>query len=74
MGRVAQVIIATDYGLAGWSSIESQWGRDFSPVQTSPGAHPASCKMSTGSFPGDKVRPGRAADHSLPSSATVMEE
>ena len=25
-------------------------------------------------FPGDKLRPGRAADHSLPSSAAVMEE
>ena len=25
-------------------------------------------------FPGDKVRPGRAADHSPPSSAAVMEE
>jgi len=24
-------------------------------------------------FPGGKVRPGRAADHSPPSSATVME-
>ena len=25
-------------------------------------------------FPGGKVRPGRAADHSFPSSAAVMEE
>ena len=25
-------------------------------------------------FPGGKLRPGRAADHSLPSSAAVMEE
>jgi len=30
--------------------------------------------MGKGSFPGDKVRPGRAADHSPPSSAAVMEE
>ena len=30
--------------------------------------------MGTGSFPGGKVRPGRAADHSPPSSAAVMEE
>jgi len=43
-------------------------------LQTGPGAHPASCKMGTGSFPGGKVRPGRAADHSPPSSAAVMEE
>jgi len=26
------------------------------------------------SFPGGKVRPGRAADHSPPASAAVMEE
>ena len=50
-------------------------GTRFSaPVQTGPGAHPASCKMGTGSSPGGKVRPGRAADHSPPSSAAVMEE
>ena len=50
-------------------------GTRFSaPVQTGPGAHPASCKMGTGVFPGGKVLPGRAADHSPPSSAAVMEE
>jgi hypothetical protein len=42
--------------------------KDFSSslcVQTGSGAHPASCKMSTGSpFPGAKARPGRDADHS----------
>jgi len=42
--------IATEL-LAGRSWIESRWGRDFPPVQTDPGAHPASCKMGTGSFP-----------------------
>ena len=51
---------------AGRSGIESRWGRDFPPVQTGPGAHPASCKMGTGSSPKGKVRPGRAADHSPP--------
>ena len=30
--------------------------------------------MGTGSFPGVKVRPVRAADHSPPSSAAVMEQ
>ena len=35
-------------------------------VQTGPGAHPASCTMGTGSFPGVK-RPGRGADHPPPS-------
>ena len=39
---------------AGRSGIESRWGRDFPPVQTGPGAYPASCKMGTGSFPGVK--------------------
>ena len=48
--------------------------RFFVPVQTGPVAHPASCTMGTGSFPWGKVRPGRAADHSPPSSAAVMEE
>ena len=41
----------SDWLRAGRSGIESRWGRDFSPVQTGPGAHPASCKMGTGSFP-----------------------
>jgi hypothetical protein len=37
-------------------------GARFSaPVQTGPGAHPASCTMGTGSFPGVK-RPGCDAD------------
>ena len=40
---------------AGRSGIESRWGRDFPPVQTGPGAHPASCKIGTGSFPGVKA-------------------
>jgi hypothetical protein len=46
--------IETSYGLDG-PGIESRWGARFSaPVQTGPGAHPASCKMRTGSFPGVK--------------------
>ena len=55
------------------SGIESRWGRDFPPVQTGPGAHPASCTMDTGSFLGVE-RPGRAADHSPPCSTAVIEE
>jgi len=43
---------------AGRSGIESRWGRDFLPVQTGPGAHSASCKMGTGSFPGVKCGQG----------------
>jgi hypothetical protein len=39
-------------------------------VQTGSGAHPASYTMGTGgSFQGGKVRLGRDADHSPPSSA-----
>jgi len=72
-GPVSSVGIATELR-AGRSGIESRWGRDFPPVQTGPGAHADSCNMGTGSFPGLKVRPGRAADHSPPSSTAVMEE
>ena len=58
---------------AGRSGERIPMGRDFPPVQTGPGAHPASCTMGTGSFPG--VKYGRcAADHSHPSSAAVMKE
>jgi len=34
------------------TGIQSRWGRDFPPIQTGPGAHPAPCKMSKRSFPG----------------------
>jgi hypothetical protein len=52
LGPGSVVVIATGYGLdVLW--IESHWGVRFStPVQTGPGAHPASCRMGTGSFPG----------------------
>jgi hypothetical protein len=48
-------------------------GARFSaPVQTSPGAYPASCTMDTESFLEVK-RPGRGVDHPHPSSAEVKE-
>jgi hypothetical protein len=48
-------------------------GARFSaPVQTGPGAHPASYTMGTGSFPGVK-RPGRGVDYPPLSSAEVKE-
>ena len=50
-GPGSSVDIATELR-AGRSGIESRWRRDFPPVQTGPGAHPALCKMGTGSFPG----------------------
>ena len=49
--------IATGCGLDG-PGIESQWGaRFFTPVQTGPGAHSASCTMGAESFQG--VKSGR---------------
>ena len=56
-GPGSSVGIVIDYGLDG-PVIESRWGvRFFTPVQTGPGAHPASCTMDTGSFP--RVKSGR---------------
>jgi hypothetical protein len=46
--------------------------RLFSPVQTGPGAHPASYTMDTGSFLGIK-RPGRGVDHPPTTSAEFKE-
>jgi len=48
----------SDWLGAGRSGIESRWGRDFPPIQTGHVAHPASCKMGTGSFPGVKCGRG----------------
>ena len=45
----------------------------FAPVQTIPGAHPASYTMGTGSLSSGVRRPGRGANHLLPSSAEVKE-
>jgi hypothetical protein len=57
-GPGSSVGIATGYGLDG-PGIESRWEARFSaPFQTGPGAHAASCTMSTGSFPG--VESGRS--------------
>jgi len=71
-GPGSSVGIATEYVLDG-PGIESRWGRDFPPVQTGPGAHPAAVQCVPGLSRG-KVLPGRAAGHSPPSSAAVMEE
>ena len=46
--------------------------RFSAPVQTGPGAHPASCTKGTGSFP-EVNRPGRGVDHPPSSSAEVKE-
>ena len=54
------------------STIESRWGRDFPPVQTGPRGPPSLLYNGYRVFPGGKVRSGRAADHSPPSSAEVL--
>jgi len=46
--------------------------RFSSPVQTGPGAHPASYTMGTGSF-GEVKWPGHGVDHPPPFSAEVKE-
>jgi hypothetical protein len=71
-GPGSSVGIATGYRLDGLG-IESWWGRDFSQIRTSPGAHLAFCTMGTGSFLGVK-RPGHGADHPPPPSAEVDNE
>jgi hypothetical protein len=64
MVRDSSVGIATLYGLDG-PGIESQWGARFTaPVQTGPGANPASYKMGTGSFP-EIERPGFCSPTSI---------
>jgi len=58
VGRYSSVGIATGYGLDG-PRIEFRWRARFSvPVQTGPGAHPATYAMGSGSLSGIK-RPGR---------------
>ena len=47
-------------------------GSFSAPVQTGPGAYPASCTTGTGSFTGIK-RPGRGVDHPPTSIAEVKE-
>jgi hypothetical protein len=56
-GPGSSVGIATELR-AGRFGVKSRWGRDFPPIQTGHGAHPASCKMGTGSIPGVKCGRG----------------
>jgi hypothetical protein len=72
VGSDGSIGIATRYELDDLR-IESQWGERFSaPVQTGPGAHPASCTMGTGS-----LSRGKGAEawrwSPTPSSAEVKE-
>jgi len=70
-GPGSSVGIATDYGLDG---LGSRSGTRFSARPDQPWGPSSLLYNGYRVFPGGKVRPGRAADHSPPSSAAVMEE
>jgi hypothetical protein len=73
-GPGSSVGIATDYGLDG-PGIESRWGEIFRPSRPALGpSQPPVQLVQSLVFSGGKVRPGRAADHSSPSSAAAIEE
>jgi len=64
LSRPGSVVgIAIGYGLDGPGIINPVGARFFSPVQTGPGAHPASFTVCTGSFPG--VKSGRGVTLNL---------
>ena len=70
---VTSVGIATEYGLDGPGS--NPGGDEiFRPSRLALGPTQPPVKLVPVFFPGGKVRSGRAADHSLPSSAAVMKE
>ena len=67
----------TSVGIAttGWTLRGSNpGGARFSARPDRPWGPPSLLYNGYWVFPGGKVRPGRAADHSPPSSAVVMEE
>jgi hypothetical protein len=71
VGRDSVDGIATRYGLDGGDRIQVA-ARFSAPVQTVPGAHPTSCVMGTGSFPGKSSR-GVELSTPPPSSAEANE-
>ena len=72
-GPGSSVSIATDYGLDGPGS-NPGGGEIFRTCPDRPWGPPSLLYNGYRFCPGGKVRPGRASDHSPPSSATVMEE
>jgi len=73
-GLIKESITIFSLIYSNYTFLSNPGGARFSaPVQTGPGAHPASCTMGTGSFPGGKERPGRDAVPSPPSSAVGHE-
>ena len=72
MGRVAQSVQQLT---TGWTVQDRILvGTRFSAHPDRPWGPPSLLYNGYRVFPGGKVRPGRAADHSPPSSAAVMEE
>ena len=71
-GPGSSVGIATDYGLDGRGSNPGR--ARFSTRPDRPWGLPSLLYNGCRVLPEGKVRPGRAADHSLPSSGAVMEE
>jgi hypothetical protein len=72
VSRASSVGIATDDVLDG-PGIDPGEGEIFPPAQTGPGAHPASCTMGSGSFPGIK-RPRRGVDNTPYLTARLKKE
>ena len=72
VGRVAQSVQRLT---TGWTVRDRiPVGTRFSARPDRPWGPPSLLQNEYRVFPGGKVRPGRAADHSSPSSAAVMEE
>ena len=71
-GPGSSVGIVTDYGLDGPGSYPG--GDEIFRPSRRPRGPPSLLYNGYRVFPGGKVRPGRAADHSPPSRAAVMEE
>ena len=72
-GPGSSVGIATGYGLDS-PGIESRWGEIFRTHPDLPWCPPSLLYNGYRVFPGGKVWPGYAADHSPPSSAVVIKE
>jgi len=56
-----------------WDSPQWQQGIFSTPIQTGPGAHPASCSMSTGYLLQGVKQQGHGINH-LPSSSTKVKK
>jgi len=73
-GPGTSVGIATDYGLDGPGFESRRGGGRFSARPDRPWGPPSLLYNGYQVFPGGKVRQGRAADRSSPSSVEVLEE